>query len=224
MRKGVLIISCEDIAGEMHYYGYALVGRGTLSLTNYDLLDDFLNQKNCDVEDDGRVVTQLVVDGVEIPKKQLSISSEKSQEEIMPGFSLIENKNVSILDEGLFSESEIMKRETFAFYHAYRRIKIQKIEKYSEQVNTLPMLIRHNGLGSALMCMRTQKTRNALSFIYEDISDWIMHDEKQLIKLENNEELVEKIIEVGQEQYRDITREVFAYLAFLKRFAKGLSS
>lgn len=71
--------------------------------------------------------------------------------------------------------------------------------------------------------MKTQKTRNALPDIYEDISDWIRHDEKQLIELGNHEELVEKIIEVRQEQYKDVTREVLAYLAYLKRFAKGLS-
>ena len=223
MKKGVLIISHKDISGEICYYGHALIGRQTLPLSNYDLEDDSLNQKNCEVEDDGSVVTRLVIDGVEIPRKQSSVSSENSQEDMSPELPSTENMKASGVDEGQLPEPEIRNRETFAFYCAYRRIKRQKVEKYSEQVNTLPMLIKHNGLGAALMYMRAQKTRNALSDIYEDISDWISHDKKQLIELENGEELAEKIIEVGQEQYKDVTREVLAYLAFLKRFAKGLS-
>ena len=223
MRDGVLIISHEDISGEIHYYGYALVEGRTLSLSNYDLEDDSLNQKKCEVEDDGMIVTRLVVDGVEIPRKQSSVSSENSQEEMSSELPSTENMNASGVDEGQFPGPEIRNRETFAFHCAYRRIKRQKVENYSEQVNTLPMLIKHNGLGAALMYMRIQKTGNALSDIYEDISDWIRHDEKQLIELGNDEELVEKIIEAGQEQYKDVTREVLAYLAFLKRFAKGLS-
>jgi len=224
MRKGALIISHEDIAGKTHYYGYALVEGRTLSLSNYDLVDNSLNQKNCEVEGDGGAVTRLVIDGVEIPRKQSLAFSQNSQEEMSSDLPSAENMNASGVDEGQFPESEIKKREAFAFHCAYRHIKKEKVDKYSEQVNTLPMLIKHNGLGAALMYMRTQKTRNALSDIYEDISDWIRHDEKQLIELGTGAELAEKIIEVGQEQYRDVTREVLTYLAFLKRFAKGLSS
>lgn len=223
MRKGILIISHEDIAGEMHYYGYALVGRGTLSLTNYNLLDNSMNQKNCDVEDDGRVVTKLVVDGIEIPSKQV-VSPQVDTEVDMnnnPSY-LATNERFGADELNQCTEPESERREAYAYWHACKRVS-EGVEKYSEQVNIIPLLIKNNGLGSALMYMRTQKNRGALSMIYNDICDWLKVDNKQLIDLEGLE-LAEKIIEVPQHQYKDITKEVLAYLAFLKRFAKGLSS
>ena len=115
-------------------------------------------------------------------------------------------------------------RETFAFLRANKRVREDKIKKYSEQVNTIPMLIKYSGLGAALMYMRTQKNKTALVAIYEDIFDWLRHDEKSLIEFEDGDELAEKIINVELWQYKDVTKEVLAYLAFLKRFAKGLSN
>ena len=209
MNAGVLLIRKNTAEDKQGFFGHVLAGKETFLLVKYEFHDDSLHQKACMYENDGNVVTKLVVDGVEVPTKQMLSSSERAKGS--------GGQEMDCL------EPNVRKREAYAYWHACKRVS-EGVEKYSEQVSTIPMLIKHNGLGAALMYMRTQKTRVALVKIYEDISDWIRHDEKQLIDLGNSEELAEKIIEVGQEQYKDVTQEVLAYLAFLKPFAKGLGS
>lgn len=207
MRKGVLIISSTDIAGTLCFHGYALVDGKTLHLRKYKLEDDSLNQKECEVEDQGGAVTRLVVEGVEIKRKS-PVSTAAAED--------------NVGDEAECIEPVINSREAYAYCHACKRIN-EGVEKYSEQVNTVPMLIRRNGLGAALMYMRIQEARVALVKIYEDIVDWLLRDEKRLIQLEDGQDLADEIVTLTQEAYKDITHEVLAYLAFLKRFAKGLS-
>lgn len=222
MKKGVLIINSTDIEGKLRYHGYALVDGKTLHLTNYELEDDLLNQKECEVEDQGGVVTKLVVDGVEI-KRKCPVSTAAAEDDV-GGEASFSAMNVRREAGGEKQCIEPVKnsREAYAYWHACNRIN-EGVEKYSEQVNTVPMLIRRNGLGAALMYMRIQETRVALVKIYEDIVDWLHRDEKGLIQLEDGQDLADEIVTLTQDAYRDITHEVLAYLAFLKRFAKGLS-
>ena len=224
MKKATLFVIEQEIQSEHRIFSSVLMEGGkSISLIAYEFADTSLHGTECAVIVEHGSVIKLLIDGKEYPKKKSEQLQEKNEQHMPTDVAFKEDEGRSRQETVQCRAPNVNDREVYAYWHACKRIG-DGVEKYTEQINTLPMLIRHNGLGSALMYMRTQKTRNALSFIYEDISDWIMHDEKQLIKLENNEELVEKIIEVGQEKYRDLTREVFAYLAFLKRFAKGLSS
>ncbi|TVM02758.1 MAG: type III-B CRISPR module-associated protein Cmr5 [Candidatus Brocadia sp. WS118] len=100
---------------------------------------------------------------------------------------------------------------------------------YKSYVKKLPMLIKTNGLGAALAFIYSkgwQKKKSekpyAYKLLYEDIADWLRSDEKQLIKLENNEKLIEGVISLDSSTYRAVTVEVLAFLAWLLRFADGL--
>lgn len=223
MKKGVLLINESYIAGKQLYFGYALVEGRTLSLVNYDIQDNTLNQKECSIESDGNVVTKLIVEGVEMFTKSVLPILEKSREEMRQEMPYTENKKVSGDKTLQCLKPEVNRRKAFAYWHACTRIK-EGVEKYSEQVNSLPLLIRNNGLGAALKYIQTRKNKDALGLIYIDICDWLLHDENELIKLEEGEELAEIIIDVKQDLYRDVTYEVLAYLALLRRFAKGLST
>ena len=223
MKKATLFVIEQAIQSEHRFLSSVkMEGGKSISLFAYEFADTSLSGTECEVIVERGSVIKLLIDGKEYPKKESEQLQEKSEEQMSFAVASDENERASRLETTECLEPEVNKREAYAYWHACKRVS-EGVDKYSEQVSKIPMLIKHNGLGAALMYMRTQKTRNALSDIYEDITDWISHDEKQLIELGNGEELAEKIIEIGQEQYRDVTREVLAYLAFLKRFAKGLS-
>lgn len=224
MKKATLFVIEQEIQSEHRFLSSVLMEGGkSISLIAYEFADTSLHGTECAVIVEHGSVIKLLIDGKEYPKKKSEQLQEKIEQSMPTDVIYKEDEGASRQETAEYRAPNVNDREVYAYWHACKRVS-DGVEKYSEQVNTLPMLIKHNGLGAALMYMKTQKTRNALLDIYEDISDWIRHDEKQLIELENHEELVEKIIEVRQEQYKDVTCEVLAYLAYLKRFAKGLSS
>ena len=226
MKTATLFVFMQEFQSGHRFLSSVLIEGGkSISLVGYEFSDVSLHGQECQVEMDRGAVKKLFIGGKEYSKKQSKLSLENTSIEMdleksaVGEFEVSEEENVSSVPPGNDN------RELFAFKCADRRVRgTQKVEKYSEQVNTIPMLIKNSGLGAALMYMRTQKTRGALVAIYEDISDWLRHDEKRLIELEDGEELAEKVINVELWQYRDITKEVLAYLAFLKRFSKGLSN
>jgi CRISPR-associated protein Cmr5 len=224
MKKAILLVLEHNNQSEQRFLPSIMVeGASTLRLFDYEFADASLNGKACLVEMDRGGVKKIVIEGFEYPKKKSQSPQGCTTAEICSGQQKVSQPVVSNEDAALPAPLGTSNREHFAYNRAYRRVIDEKIDKYSEQVNSLPMLIKHNGLGAALMYMRT-KHADVLRKIYDDISDWLRQDEKQLLLLKNNEELAEIIIDIPQCQYKDITKEVLAYLAFLKRFAKGLSS
>lgn len=100
-------------------------------------------------------------------------------------------------------------------------------KKYKSYVKKLPMLIKTNGLGSALAFVKAKANQTGLDAkaykeIYNNLTEWFKKDKKQIIILQNNEDLVEKIIKQDSNIYRFATIEVLSFLVWLRRFADGL--
>lgn len=58
--------------------------------------------------------------------------------------------------------------------------------------------------------------------VYEQTTEWLKKDKKQLIDLSGNSDLVKEIISLNSPEYRAVTAEVLAFFKWLSRFAEGL--
>lgn len=102
-------------------------------------------------------------------------------------------------------------------------------DKYKSYVKKIPMLIKTNGLGSTLAFIKSKRKKtgensdpkNAYDLIYQQIKQWLV-DEKKLLNIGKDDDLVEKIISLDSPMYRAITNEVLSLFNWLKRFADGL--
>lgn len=102
-------------------------------------------------------------------------------------------------------------------------------KEYKPYVKKLPMLIKTNGLASALSFyfansassgkVNTDKT---YGLIYRQIEKWLKKDNKKLIDFEEDK-LAKELLELDSYTYRAVTIEVMAFLTWLRRFADGLS-
>jgi len=104
-------------------------------------------------------------------------------------------------------------------------------KKYKAYVKKLPMLIKTNGLGSALAFVKAKSgtstqeksdEKKAYEKIYHNITQWFKNDKKQIIKLQDNDDLVNIIINLKSNEYRFATIETLSFLVWLRRFAEGL--
>lgn len=100
---------------------------------------------------------------------------------------------------------------------------------YKSYVKKMPMLVKTNGLGAALAFIfskgsNKQKHEKDYGYmlLYEDIAEWLKRDEKQLVQLEDNSDLIAKVISLESTRYRALTIEVLSFLNWLRRFADGL--
>lgn len=100
---------------------------------------------------------------------------------------------------------------------------------YKSYVRRIPMLIQTNGLGATFAFVKSKSNSkdsgnkaNAYKVIYDQISEWIRVDEKQIIELKENEDLIEKIIQIPSSTYRALTLEILSLFNWLKRFADGM--
>ena len=94
---------------------------------------------------------------------------------------------------------------------ASRRKKAQR--SYKTNAKKLPVLIITNGLGQALAFI---KTRN--DTLYQDLTDWL--HSKGFIQ--ENDDLVSKVIRMDSNEYRRLTTETLAFLNWVRRFVDGL--
>jgi len=119
-------------------------------------------------------------------------------------------------------------RAKFAYDCALNGSKIAKKKEYKSYVRKVPMLIKTNGLGSTFAFIKSKssndqsKTGYAYHLIYEQTKQWLKKDEKSLLSINENDDLVEKIISLDSPEYRAITNEVLAFFNWLTRFAEGL--
>ncbi len=91
-------------------------------------------------------------------------------------------------------------------------------KKYKSAAKKLPPLIKTNGLGQALAFINKRDDGN--TELYNMIGEWLAY--KQLIKLDENSELVEVVIRKSSNKYRRITIETLALLNWVRRFVDGL--
>ncbi len=103
-----------------------------------------------------------------------------------------------------------------------------KNKEYKAYAKKLPMMIKTNGLGATLAFCKSKSSNErdkagyAYKKLYEHITEWLKNDDKQLIALSANDDLVEKVISSYSQMYRAVTVEVLAFLNWLRRFAEGL--
>lgn len=103
-----------------------------------------------------------------------------------------------------------------------------KNKDYKNHVKKVPMLIKTNGLGSAMAYVYSQN-KESYKTIYQNIYEWLKHAQcpiKDLSLPEYNEnnrkELLNQIIAKESTIYRASTIEVLAFIGWLKHFADGL--
>ena len=100
-------------------------------------------------------------------------------------------------------------------------------KKYKSYVKKIPMLIKTNGLGATLAFIKAKSKPNSdegkvYELIYKHITAWLKSDEKGLLNIKDDDDLVKVIISLDSAEYRAVTNEVLAFLNWLRRFADGL--
>ena len=118
-------------------------------------------------------------------------------------------------------------RAKFA-YECANQVPKELKESYRSHVKSFPMLVKTNGLGSALAFLfsKRDKEQGVYKRIGNDIVNWLKKDEKYknygLGKLSDLKSLTEGVIEIDSPEYRALTIEVLAFFSWLRRFADGL--
>ena len=99
-------------------------------------------------------------------------------------------------------------------------------KEYKSYVKKIPMMIKTNGLGSALAFIQSKsgsgKGHKAYQMLYDQMKEWLKKSEVGYIPSSNNEDLVKLIINMDSAEYRACTVEILSLLNWLKRFADGL--
>ena len=126
----------------------------------------------------------------------------------------------------------INKLESGRAEFAYKCAEAGKDKKeYKSYVKKLPMLIKTNGLASALSFYFANSASNGkvdkdktYGLVYNQIEQWLKKDTKQLLKEDfEQDKLAKKLLELDSNTYRAVTVEVMAFLTWLRRFADGLT-
>lgn len=119
-------------------------------------------------------------------------------------------------------------RAAFAYKCAEEGKTIGKSKEYKSYVKKMPMLIKANGLGAAIAFAFAKGSEggipnknSAWGLIYDQIENWLMNDDKHLIRFEKNK-LAQALTESTSAEYRATTIEVMAFLNWVKRFADAL--
>ena len=116
----------------------------------------------------------------------------------------------------------------FAYECAEKGSKIEKKKEYKSYVKKIPMLIKTNGLGPTFAFIKAKSSNDqskagyAYHLIYEQAKRWLIRDEKNIVEIGENDDLVEKIISLNSQEYRVVTIEILKFFNWLKRFADGL--
>ena len=119
-------------------------------------------------------------------------------------------------------------RATFAF-KAVQGVSDSLKKEYKSTAKKLPVLIKTNGLGQTLAFLKSKGgkidktgkiTINAHDKLYQHIGSWLQtEDVKRLVE---EGELVEQVINLKSQAYRQVTVETLALLNWMRRFVDGL--
>ncbi len=132
---------------------------------------------------------------------------------------MTETTTIKMLEQG---------RVKFAYDCAKKGNKIQASKEYKAYSKKMLALIKTNGLGATLAFIMTKseddenKKGYAYKLLYNQTKEWLKRDTKKLIELNENEDLVEKIISLDSSLYRAVTNEVITLFKWISRFADGL--
>jgi len=120
-------------------------------------------------------------------------------------------------------------RAEFAYKCVEKAIEIfkdnsKKQKEYKSYTRKIPTMILSNGLGQTLAFVKAKSEKgNAYDLIYSQLTEYMksVHTVRIQMPKEKND-FVEWVISCDSSKYRYITREILAFLNWLRRFAEGL--
>jgi CRISPR-associated protein Cmr5 len=93
--------------------------------------------------------------------------------------------------------------------------------EYKAYVKKIPTMIQTNGLNATLAFLYSKK--KTYEIVYNQIDDFLRKQYKNDNEIDNDRELVEKILTLNSSaKYKKITIDVLSLLGWLKRFAEGM--
>ncbi|MCF7859661.1 MAG: type III-B CRISPR module-associated protein Cmr5 [Candidatus Cloacimonetes bacterium] len=118
-------------------------------------------------------------------------------------------------------------RASFA-YECANSVNSELKKAYKSHVKSFPMMVKTNGLGSAIAFLFSKKDKE--KHVYETVGThivkWLIQDDKykiyNLVKFTDLKGLVANITSLNSSQYRALTIEVLSFFKWLRRFADGL--
>ncbi|AEE53919.1 type III-B CRISPR module-associated protein Cmr5 [Haliscomenobacter hydrossis] len=125
------------------------------------------------------------------------------------------------MDKNTLRNSMEQRRAQAAYQDATNGFK-QQSKEYVAFVNELPMLIKTNGLG-ATIAFATYKN-DASKMVYRQLENWLKQEVNQYLlpDLQSDKRLIAALTDCSSSAYKAVTVELFAYLIWLRRFAKAL--
>ncbi len=114
-------------------------------------------------------------------------------------------------------------RASFAFNCANSIPDNQK-EEYKSHVKSFPMLVKTNGLGSAMAFLFAKIEKDSTyELMLDHILKWIIENDHNNFSREDNfKSLIQNIVDLNSSEYRFLTMEVLSFFEWLRRFADGL--
>lgn len=118
------------------------------------------------------------------------------------------------------------RRAAFAFEQVGQIVPKENSEKEKERskeyrslVRSFPAMILSNGYATAMAFLYSKKSeKNAHATLYQQILDWL---KQQGLLTEDSSDFMRYLVEQDHNNYRMLTNETLALLAWLKRFAEG---
>jgi CRISPR-associated protein Cmr5 len=94
-----------------------------------------------------------------------------------------------------------------------------KHSEYKSYCKKIPSMIQTNGLSATFAFMYSKgKTYGVL---YNEVDKWLIQRYKGDADLDNEQELMKKLLSLESTKYRKVTIEILALFNWLRRFADG---
>jgi CRISPR-associated protein Cmr5 len=94
-------------------------------------------------------------------------------------------------------------------------------DEYSSFVNELPMLIKVNGLGAAIAYASYKNEASKL--VNAQLTKWLNEETNLHLLGKISDRLDFALLKCDSTTYKSVTRELLAYITWLRRFAKALA-
>lgn len=104
--------------------------------------------------------------------------------------------------------------------NAISQLDVKSRKEYKAYCKKVPSLIQTNGLSATFAFMFSKRTGTYV-FIYNQADEWLKERYKNDININNDKELMERLIALNSIKYRKVTIEVLALFSWLRRFAEG---
>lgn len=131
-----------------------------------------------------------------------------------------------------YSQKSILEQGRAAFAYECAEMAATTLKhksgEYKSYVKRLPMLIKTNGLGSALAFIFSKSSRGGepdtkmpWGLIYVQLEEWLKRDNKNLIDFPPRR-LAKALTLVDSPTYRSVTVEIMGFLTWLRRYSEAL--